>query len=519
MALNLVECLELTVDQFPDRVAIHYEGMTWTYAEVAGISRRIAQGLRNRGIGYGDTVAMLVPNTPQFPMIFFGILYTGATVVSLNSLLRAPEMVYQLKDSGAKAFFVWSDMAEEAAKAFRQLPQCEHLFVIEPGFTPKTPLVGESFLDLVTSAAPECDTFQTRPDDTAVILYTSAMDGFPKGVELTHFNLFQNSLIIKDYVFSYTPEDVCLGVLPLFHTFGLTSQLTTVFLAGASVILLPRFEPARAMDLIEKHRVTLLPMVPTMLHLMVHTHREPVPNLSSLRAAISGGAPLDLHLARRFEERFEIPVLEGYGLTETSPVVAFNRSVEENRPGSMGKPIWGTRVRIRREDGSFAEPWEIGEIVVRGPNVMKGYHNQPEATRAALRDGWLHTGDYGYVDEDGYVYFAGLKKRMILRAAMNVYPAEVERVLQKHPGVEAALVVGIPDEMRGQEVKAYIVPKNGVVVTEKDLHAFARENMAAYKCPKRYEIVSELPSPDSIEQGMHPPRDGTLPADIQARYR
>jgi len=333
---------------------------------------------------------------------------------------------------------------------------------------------------------------ETRPDDTAVIIFTSSLGGKTYGAELTHFNLYSNAMAIREYILRFDPEDVCLAVLPLFHAFGQTTMMNVPFMANSTVVLLPRFEPQHVFSLIHRERVTLLCVVPAMLHLMNTFKHDSTFDLSSLRCVTTGGAAVPKQMALDFETRFHIPVLEGYGLTETSPVVSFNK-VESNRLGSVGKPLWGSLLRIQREDGSFAGPGEIGEVILRGHYIMKGYLNAPEATARVMEGGWFHTGDFGYLDEEGFLFLTGLKKDIIIRAGLNIYPCEVEAVLEEHPAVREAAVVGLPDPVRGEEPKAFLVLNPGMDATIKDMAAFCRQELASYKCPRSFEFLEALP--------------------------
>ena len=493
MALNLAECLERPATVSPQQTAAVMVSVRLSYRELAAAAKRVANVLTAKGIGRGDKVALMLPNTPHFPIVYYGILYAGATAVPLNLALRRREIEYQLDDSGAKALFVWQDLAEEAVHAFDLADQCLHLIQVEPAPQPARHAAGESFTALLDGASPTFDMMQTQPEETAVIMYTSAITGNLRGAELSHFNLFMNALVVKDYVLFYTPADVCIATLPLFHSFGQTTMMNAAFLSGCKVVFMPRFDAGKLLEVIPREQVSILAMVPTMYHYVVHYRREQSFDLSSLRLAVTGGSAMPVALAREFEERFGSTVLEGYGLTETSPVVSFNPSVAENKPGSIGKPVWGCRVAILREDGSFAEVNEPGELVVRGHNVMKGYHNKPEATAQSLYNDWFRTGDLARIDNDGYIFLTGLKKDMLLRAGMNVYPREIEDVLVAHPAIAEAAVVGMPDPVRGEEVKACVVPHPGKDPSEKELLAYCKEQLASYKCPRKLVILDALP--------------------------
>ena len=492
MSLNLAECIELSAAEHGDKTALVFGGWRMSYRELDVAARRAANMLRGLGVKPGDRVGLLLPNVPQFAMIYFGILYTGATAVTMNVLLKSREIRFRLRDAEIRTLVAFGPIAEEAIKAAADVPECA-LVVVEPGMKPEKPAAGQSFLQLMAGADDVFDMVQTNPDDVAAIIYSSATDGRPKGAQLTHFNLFQNAVVCKDYALGYYPEDICITVLPLFHGFGQTTMLNAPLLAGSTVVLLPQFEPGALLEAVQQEKATLLAVVPTMLHLLLQYRKAGDFDLSSLRCIISGGMATPRELREAAIERFGKPILEGYGLTETSPVVSWNPGAEKNRPGTLGVPIWGVRMRIRREDGAWADTGEVGEIVVRGHNVMKGYLNCPEADAQVFRDGWFHTGDLGFQDEEGYTHFTGLKKEMINRAGMNVYPREVEAVLREHPEVADAAVFGVPDPVRGEEVVACVVLKAGTSPDPRDVAAFVREQIAAYKAPRRIHVVDAIP--------------------------
>jgi long-chain acyl-CoA synthetase len=493
MGLNLAECLDLSAEACPDRTAVALDSLRMSYADVAGAACRVANVLREHGIGRGDRVALLLPNTPQFAVIYYGILYAGATVVSLNPLLKPRELTFCFRDAEVKAAFVWKSLGADLGAALPDLPGCRVVFEVEAGFAPEAPAYGQSFMGAMLQAETAFEVADTRPEDTAVILYTSAMDGRPRGAQLTHFSLFQNAQAITTRVLQYQEGDVCLAVLPLFHSFGQTTMMNGAFISRSTMVTVPRFDAGKVIELVEKEEVTLLAMVPTMFHLLLHYRPHEHFSFPSLKFVVSGGAKMSLALAAAFKERFGHTILEGYGLTETSPVAAFNYSVAANRPGSVGPPIWGCRIRILKDDGTPAAPGETGEVVVRGHNLMKGYLNDDEANAKYFRNGWFHTGDLGYMDEDHYLYLTGVKKDMIIRAGMNIYPKELELLLESRPDIREAAVVGLPDEVRGEEVHAFVVAEHGAAPTEKELHGWMKERVAAYKLPRKIELVESLP--------------------------
>ncbi len=504
MSLNLADCLEMAAEAMPNSEALVFEDARMTFLQLAKAARRMASALQQRGIGPGDKVAFLLPNTPHFPIILYGILYTGATAVPMNVLLQWREILYQLDDSDAVAVFAFKPFYDQALRAFKAAsPKCKHLFMVEENLTPEAPPEGESFVMMMAGSRSVFEPYPTRPDDTAELLFTSAYGGKPLGTELTHFNLFQNALICQEFVQKYSPEDVSLCVLPLFHSFGQTGMMNASLLGKSKIVLLPRFDTHKVFETIRKERVTLLSLVPSMVHFMANYRREDTFDISSIRAINVGGAALSMETYNAFVERFPVPMLQGYGLTETSPVVAYNTDEATNRPGSVGKPLYHCQVRIRREDGASAAPGEIGEIVVRGHNVMKGYYKKPEQTAMALRNGWMHTGDLGYLDEDGYLFITGLKKDLIIRAGMNIYPREIEEILLLHPDIQEASVIGIPEPVRGEEVCAVLVAASAELPDEKSLRAFCFEHMAAFKCPRQFNFVDSLPrtSAGKIDKG------------------
>jgi long-chain acyl-CoA synthetase len=350
------------------------------------------------------------------------------------------------------------------------------------------------FDQLLADQEPVEEPVERTADDTAVVLYTSGTTGQPKGAELTHPNLRQNCTISSRTLAEFTHEDVLLGALPLFHTFGQTCTMNCAVLSGATVTMIPRFDPEKALEVIERDRVTVFQGVPTMYNAMLHANRADSADLSTLRLCMSGGAAIPVELIRAFEEKFDCPILEGYGLSETSPVASFNHPDRERKPGSIGTPIEGVEMQVRSDDGNELPQGEVGEIVIRGHNVMKGYWNRPEASADAIdADGWFRSGDLARVDEDGYFFIVDRKKDMVLRGGYNVYPREVEEVLYEHPAVQEAAVVGIPDDSLGEEVAAAVVVKEGESLDAQELKAFVRERVAAYKHPRKIWFVDELP--------------------------
>ncbi|MEU7911977.1 long-chain-fatty-acid--CoA ligase [Microbispora bryophytorum] len=494
--LNLAVVLEDSAREKPDATAVVFGDMRLPYSLVDTIAGQVANLLVSRGIGRGDKVALACPNLPYFPFVYYGILKTGATVVPLNVLLQAREIAYHLDDSDAKAFFCFEGspelpLGERGRAGFAGTEGVEHFFVL-----PATPFaieseLGETLWAALDGMSGEFETVQTSADDTAVILYTSGTTGQPKGAELTHQNMVMNA-VVSDEMFPRQPEDTYLVALPLFHSFGQTVLMNAGFRRGGTLVLLPRFEPVEALTLMKREKVTLFAGVPTMYWAMlaaVHAGAAEVP--PSLITAASGGSALPVEVLKDFSATFGVAVLEGYGLSETSPVASFNQPGRPAKAGSIGTPIWGVEMKL--VDADWNTPDDIGEIAVRGHNIMKGYYNRPEATAQVMKDGWFRTGDVARRDEDGYYFIVDRAKDMIIRGGFNVYPREIEEVLMTHPAVSLAAVVGVPHDSHGEEVKAYVIRKPGATTTEEELVAWCRETMAAYKYPRIVEFRESLP--------------------------
>ena len=479
---NLATILTDTAKRHGDRTAFKLDDVALNYALLDEASARIAGLLRQRGVAEGDRVGLMLPNVPYFPVVYYGILRAGGVVVPMNVLLKEREVRFYLDDPGAKLLFAWHGFAE-AAEAGAEDAGAERLLV-KPG----------DFEQLLASQEPDRSVAGRAADDTAVVLYTSGTTGTPKGAELTHANLRRNCSIVTRKLGGFSEEDVLLGALPLFHSFGQTCAMNAAVGIGAMVTLLPRFDPDKALEIIERDRVTVFQGVPTMYNAMLHSDSTDGADTSTLRLCISGGSAMPAELMRAFEEKFGCIILEGYGLSETSPVASFNHPDHERKPGSIGTPIEGVEMKVVDAGGSDLPAGEVGEIVIRGHNVMKAYWERADATEAAItRDGWFHTGDLARVDEDGYFFIVDRKKDMIIRGGYNVYPREIEEVLYAHPAVQEAAVVGVPDDALGEEVGAAVVLCNGESLGADELRAYVREQVAAYKYPRKIWFVDELP--------------------------
>ncbi len=501
--INLAALLERNATLVPDKTAIIFAERKLTYGQLDAAANQVANGLRARGIGRGDKVALSCPNLPYFPIVYYGILKAGAAVVPLNVLLKAAEVAYHLQDSDAKAYFCFEGSAElpmgqAGWDGFRQAGSCREFFMItadpaKPAAIPECATLGM----LMKDQAPTGSCQPTDANDTAVILYTSGTTGRPKGAELTHANMAMNAMASQILV-RLEARDTQLIVLPLFHSFGQTVQMNASFAAGATVVLLPRFDPDAVFAAMQAHQVTVFAGVPTMyvglLNLPGAAERHDLKAIAaSLRLGVSGGASLPVEVLRQFEAKFDIPILEGYGLSETSPVATFSHMDFERIPGSVGQPIVGVQVQVLNERGEPLPPGEAGEVVIRGHNVMKGYYKRPEATAEAIRDGWFHTGDIGRMDEKGNLYIVDRLKDMIIRGGFNVYPRELEEVMMAHEAIAQVAVIGVPHETHGEEVKAVVVLKPGRQATAEEIQAWCKERMAAYKYPRIVEIVPAMP--------------------------
>ncbi len=480
MHLNLGSILQGSASERPDHPAVRHGERALTYAELDRAARGVATGLRARGIEPGSSVAILVPNLPEFTIAYFGILYAGCTVVPLNVLLSAPEVQYHLEDSGAK-LLVAHPLFEAPS---RKGADAAGVPIVWAAGDDRDSLAG-------LAAAPPADAVHpTLPSDTAVVLYTSGTTGKPKGAELTHSNLFVNCAVVVPKLIPTQPDDVALGVLPLFHSFGQTCIQNATIAAGGTFTLLPRFTPDDAFETMGRHGVTRFAGVPTMYFALLH--HEGSHDLSRLRTCLSGGAAMPVEVMKAFEAKFGVEILEGYGLSETSPIASFNMPGRERTPGSVGYPVWGVEMAILDEKDQPLPDGERGEICIRGHNIMKGYLGRPDATREALRSGWFHSGDVGIRDPNGSYRIVDRVKDMIIRGGFNVYTREIEEVLYAHPAIVEAAVVGVPHESHGEEVKAVIVstdPKLGA----QDVIAYCKERLAAYKYPRIVAFAESLP--------------------------
>ena len=481
-----------------ERPAVRMDELVLSYSQLRDAAYRMASLLSSAGIAPGDRVALMLPNVPAFPVAFYGALAAGAIVVPMNPLLKGREIAYQLSDSRASVLLAWHAAAGEAALG-AAASGVQILKVDEPDAT-----------GLLAGLAPVPAGVERAADDDAVILYTSGTTGVPKGAELTHAGLTRNASVTARNLLNAGPDDVVMGCLPLFHVFGLTCALNAAVAVGAGLTLLPRFDPAKALQIVGRDRVTIFEGVPTMYAAMLHDPAGARADTSSLRVCVSGGAAMPTEVMRGFEQAFGCMILEGYGLSETSPVASFNHPDRVRKPGSIGTPIQGVDMRVVDDQGAELPVGQIGEIVIRGYNVMKGYWRNPGATAETITGGWLKTGDLARVDGDGYFYIVDRKKDLIIRGGLNVYPLEIEEVLYQHPAVAEAAVIGIPDEHLGEEIGAAVTLKPTATATTGELRAFVKDRVAPYKYPRYVWIRPDLPKGPTgkiLRREVSPPQD------------
>jgi len=499
--LNIAMNLERNASLNADKAAVLFADKSFSYSELNVYANKVANGLKALGIQPEDRVALGCPNLPYFPMIYYGILKAGAVVVPLNVLLKPDEIAYHLQDSQARAYFCFEGtpelpMGDMGWEAFNNTDGCEHFVMVTADPAAPSKISGAVTLgSMLSDQASEFDAVATESNDTAVVLYTSGTTGKPKGAELTHSNMFSNA-VASQVLLELKENDVHLITLPLFHSFGQTVQMNSCILAGATMVLIARFDPDAVFNAMQNRGVTIFAGVPTMyiglLNSPAAENYDMKAIASNLRIAMSGGSSLPVEVIKQFEEKYNVPILEGYGLSETSPVATFNHLSHERIPGSIGQPIIGVQVKVVDDQGNELGPEQPGEILIKGHNVMKGYLGRPDATAESIQDGWFHSGDIGKHDGQGNFYIVDRLKEMIIRGGYNVYPREIEEVLMAHPSVAMVAVIGIPHEVHGEEIKAYVVTKDGYN-NEEEMRVWAKGQLADYKYPRHIEFRDSLP--------------------------
>ncbi len=477
---NFANTLTAAAQADPDHPAVKLDDIVVSYGMLEAAVARAAGVMRDRGVQEGDRVGMQLPNVPYFPIVYFGALRLGAVIVPMNPLLKDREVTYHLSDSGSRLMFGWHGFAD-AARAGSEEAGADCILV-QPG----------EFEQLVGSAEPVDEVTERADDDAAVIIYTSGTTGTPKGATLMHSNIAAGADVGRDLV-DAQPDWVALATLPLFHVFGMNSVMNVAVRSRGMITLVPRFDPGKVLEVIERDHVTSFAGVPTMYAALLHHPDRERHDVSSVDLCVSGGSAMPVEVLRGFDEAFGAKVLEGYGLSETTGMGTFNTRDRERKPGSIGVTVGGTEIRLVDPDDNDVPSGEPGELVMRGPFVMKGYWNRDDATEEVMRGGWFHTGDIATLDEDGYYFIVDRKKDLIIRGGYNVYPRELEEVLYGHPAVREAAVLGVAHESLGEEVGAAVVLKEGEQVSVEELRDYMKQQVAAYKYPRIVWLVDELP--------------------------
>jgi long-chain acyl-CoA synthetase len=499
--MNLATFLDDSAVKYADKPAFTLNDTTLNYAEINAKANQVANALIKNGIKKGDKVALSCLNLPYFPIIYYGILKMGAVVVPLSVLLKADEITFHLQNSEAKAYFCFEGtadlpMAEMGYEGFCQTDSCSKFYHIMSQTGKSSAIkMALSFDDLIRNMSTEFISCETSHDDTAVLIYTSGTTGQPKGAELTHYNLMMNAMVCQNIV-GINTTDKQLIVLPLFHIFAMTVQMNIGVYRGSHNILLPRFDVNEVFSLFIKHKISVFCGVPTMYWGLVNGLDDSidVKTISkNMRMAISGGASLPLTVLNDFKQKFSVQILEGYGMSEGSPVVTFNQLDLGIKAGSIGLPIWSVQVKLIDENGTEVANGEKGELLYKGHNVMKGYYNRPQANAETLKDGWLHSGDIAIKDDDGFYYIVDRTKDMIIRGGLNVYPRQIEEIMIQHESVSLVAVIGVADERMGEEIKAFVVLNDGMLVSKIDLINWTKERIAVYKYPRIIEFIEALP--------------------------
>jgi len=486
---NLAAILRESAEKYPDLTAVHFMGQDTDYKTLNASANKIAHALRDMGVQKGDRVAVYCINSPFFVASYFGIQKLGATVVTINLLLHPKEVQYILKDSGTRVIIFYEMFAEAVAAIKDSLPDLKGLIVI--GKTDK--VEAKSYAQIMGEAPADPIEVEVDPEeDVAAILYTSGTTGNPKGAMLTHRNLLSNSASVSDTI-GITHDDILLTVLPMFHSFAMTCCILAPVTSGGKIVAIPKFDPNLVADAIQATNATLFFGVPSMYVMLLQLPEDKVAALQSLRYCISGGAAMPKEVMENFEKKFGKLIYEGDGPTECSPVTSVNPIGGKRKIGSIGLPIRDVEMKIVDDDGNELPNNTIGEIVVRGPNVMKGYFNLPEATKETFFGEWFRTGDLGEKDDEGYFYIVDRKKDMLIVGGINVYPRHVEEVMYQHPAVAEAAVIGVPDETHGEIPRAYVVLKPGANATSKDIRKFCMDHLGRFQVPRQIVFVKALP--------------------------
>ena len=500
---NLSDILSNSAKRYPKNEAVVCGETRLTYEALEQKSNQFANGLLTLGIKPGNKVAFGCPNVPNFLVIYYGILKTGAVAVPISIMLKTEEIEHQLTNTDAKAFFCYSSTAklpfeEFGNEAFSKVNSCAHFIIIdddpcEETTTPSHKTLSSLIKNQSTSFVP----YLAQENETAVIIHTSGTTGIQKGAELTHANLTMNAMVVStSNVANIQSYDRLLAALPLNHVFGQTVMMNAGILSGATIVLMPRFDPNKVFQVMDDENITIFSGVPTMFWAMLRSKTENIDLekvARNLKTVISGGDSLPVEIFNNFKAKYNIEITEGYGMTEGSPVVTFSHKDKPLKPGSIGTALWGVEIKLIDDSGKEVKTGEMGEIIFKGFNVMKGYYNNPKGTEEVLKNGWMHSGDLAFMDTEGFIFIMGRKKELIIRSGLNVYPKEVEMVLMKHKSISMVCVVGVPDKIKGEEVKAFAVLKPNQEITPSEIRSWVNERIASYKCPKHIEFVKALP--------------------------
>jgi long-chain acyl-CoA synthetase len=485
---NLYEAFEKAAHRFPDQAAILFGAHSISFRELKESADRLAAGLQKLQLQKGNRVAVMLPNVPHFPITFYALMKLGVQVIPLSIFEKSEEIRHQLEDAEVKGVIFWEGFRSVVHRAAHRLECCQQYIVLGGNVG-----TGEHRLtDLIEGNPPLPEAVPVSGDDTALIIYTSGTTGSPKGAELTHANVLSNMDAFAEAL-NLSPSDGVVGVIPLYLPLGLNIVMQAFLSQGCRLILVSKFQTESLFPLVRSEKPAYFIGSPSMYREMLKQEDADPSDLSSLKACVSFGDAIKEETMEAFEQRFHVPMLEAYGLTEASPMVSMNSPSRERRPGSIGLPLKGIDLKIVNDSGHEVRPGHVGEIVVQGPNVMKGYLNRPEATKEALRDGWLHTGDMARLDDSGYGFIVVRKKNIIVKSGFSIYPKEVEKFISAHPAVQDAVVVGLPDPFMGEDIYACIVLKEGMSASQDEIIAYAKERMAAYKCPKSVMFAASLP--------------------------
>jgi long-chain acyl-CoA synthetase len=493
--LNLSLQLELTSSIHANKPAYYFMDQPTTYTELNAMVTKFASGLSELGVQKGDHIALLLGNSPHFIIAYYGAMRLGATVIPVNPIYTPDEIGYILHNGDVKAVIALDLLSPLVEAVHDKLNSVEHFIICDSKGSDEIPSYPyekmKSFTKVISTGINTFVGPEINEEDVAVILYTSGTTGKPKGAMLTHKNLYSNARDTADYL-GMDQTDRVVTTLPMFHVFCLTVALNAPLISGATLLIVPKFSPAEIFRLVKKYEATIFAGVPTMYNFLYQFPEETATDFSTVRLCISGGSSLPVALLHNFENKFNVVISEGYGLSEASPVTCFNPHDRPRKAGSIGTSIINVENKIVNELGEDLPVGEVGELAVRGPNVMKGYYKMPEETEAVLRNGWLHTGDLAKMDEEGYFYIVDRKKDMIIVGGFNVYPREVEEVLYNHPSVIEVAVVGIPDPNQGEAVQAFVVTKDPSLTTDA-VRAYCAHHLAKYKLPVSIEFLEELP--------------------------